>query len=75
MIKLTDTKASIYEIQSALREISAKNAAVRPRLIPDGIYGTQTVEAVRSFQAYMGFSVTGVVDYQTWQALFGQKYK
>ena len=72
MIKLTDYRASVYEVQSALRNLSAINEAIRPRLIPDGIYGDETRAAVSSFQNFMGFEITGIVNFGTWQVLFDQ---
>lgn len=35
----------------------------------DGLYGNATREAVIQFQNYTGLSRTGIVDFQTWQAL------
>jgi len=35
----------------------------------DGIYGTTTVETVRSFQAFYALPVNGRADFQTWAAL------
>lgn len=39
------------------------------RLIPDGIYGPQTMAAVSSFQRQHGLPVTGVTDQTTWEAI------
>ena len=36
----------------------------------DGIYGTETEEAVRNFQIKYNLPDTGVVDYKTWCELF-----
>ncbi len=70
MIRVEDRSAAIYEIQAALRDISGRDDRVRPRLIPDGIYGAQTREAVISFQRLVGVNATGIVDYETWTAIF-----
>ena len=43
-----------------------------PRLRIDGIYGTQTAEGVRIFQALMGIPVTGIVDLVTWNILYSE---
>ena len=54
----------IRSLQTMLRTI----AAVEPgqvNVIPDGVYGPQTAEAVRSFQRRMGLPITGVVDQTT----------
>ena len=58
----------IRSVQTMLRTI----AAMEPRqmnVIPDGIYGSQTAAAVRSFQRRMGLNPTGVVDQNTHEHL------
>lgn len=39
------------------------------RIIPDGVYGPQTVAAVSVFQRNHGIPVTGVTDQTTWDAI------
>ena len=39
------------------------------RLIPDGIYGQKTMEAVSVFQRLHGIPVTGVTDQATWDTI------
>ena len=54
----------IRSLQTMLRTI----AQVEPgqmNVMPDGIYGSQTAAAVRSFQRRMGLNPTGVVDQNT----------
>ncbi len=58
----------IFEIQEYLR-ILAQDGYQIPLIIPDGIYGVETGNAVRIFQSLLGLPVTGRVDYTTWQAL------
>lgn len=36
----------------------------------DGIYGSETAEAVREFQSRAGLPVTGLVDRETWDAIY-----
>lgn len=58
----------IRSLQTMLRTI----ASVEPgqvNVMPDGIYGPQTAEAVRSFQRRMGLPVTGTVDGATHAAI------
>ena len=43
-----------------------------PSVIPDGIYGPDTMHAVTAFQRLNGISVNGVVDQVTWDAIFSQ---
>ena len=40
-----------------------------PSLVPDGIYGERTLEAVMIFQRENGLPVTGVVNSRTWNAI------
>ena len=40
-----------------------------PILIPDGIYGPETVTAVTAFQAREGLPQTGITDQQTWDRI------
>ena len=54
----------IRSVQTMLRTI----ASIEPNQInvmPDGIYGTQTAAAVRSFQRRQGLNPTGIVDRAT----------
>ncbi len=38
-------------------------------IIPDGIYGPQTMQAVSRFQRRHGIPVTGITDQTTWDAI------
>lgn len=58
----------IYNAQIFLRAISQLNSNVS-RVIPDGIYGAKTAEAVRSFQGEYGLAVTGEIDNETWDKI------
>ncbi|MGN1415234.1 MAG: peptidoglycan-binding protein [Oscillospiraceae bacterium] len=69
-----EKKSHINEIQQYLRTISFYNGAV-PRIIPDGIYGAETVNAVKAFQHAYGLPVTGRVDEGTWNKLAGEYIK
>ena len=40
-----------------------------PTVVPDGVYGTTTMQAVSAFQRKMGLPVTGVTDEATWLAI------
>ena len=54
----------IRSVQTMLRTI----AGIEPsqlNVMPDGIYGSQTAAAVRSFQRRQGLNPTGIVDQQT----------
>lgn len=58
----------IRSLQTMLRVI-AKNDPSHERIIPDGIYGPETVSAVSTFQRIHGIPVTGVTDNRTWDAV------
>lgn len=58
----------VTSLQAMLRVISFTDPAL-PRLIPDGIYGKQTMEAVSAFQKQHGLPRTGITDYATWEAV------
>ncbi len=58
----------IRSLQTMLRTIS-KNGAPIPPVVPDGIFGQDTEDALRAFQKHAGLSVTGKTDLDTWQAL------
>ncbi len=58
----------IRSLQTMLRVI-AQTEDPQPSLIPDGIYGPQTVAAVTAFQRSRGLPATGVTDQATWDAV------
>jgi len=58
----------IRSLQTMLRVI-AENDPQHPTLIPDGIYGPETVRAVQLFQRRHGLPATGVTDQPTWEAI------
>ena len=58
----------IRSLQTMLRVI-AENDPRLPSLIPDGIYGANTVSAVTAFQRRAGLPSTGVADQTTWDAI------
>ncbi len=58
----------VRSLQTMLRVISQRYTEL-PTLIPDGIYGPQTMTAVASFQRRFHIPVTGVVDLPTWNEI------
>ena len=58
----------IRSLQTMLRVISRKEPAI-PSVIPDGIYGQDTMRSVTAFQQLYGIPVTGIADQQTWEAV------
>ena len=55
----------VRQLQQQLNRI-ARNYPAIPTLVPDGIYGPNTAEAVRMFQKIFHLPQTGIVDYPTW---------
>ena len=58
----------IRSLQTMLRVI-AENDSTLPSVVPDGIYGTDTINAVSAFQRRSALPVTGVTDQATWEAV------
>ena len=58
----------IRSLQTMLRVI-AEQDQVSDSVIPDGIYGRDTMNAVSGFQRRHGLPVTGVTDQDTWEAI------
>lgn len=58
----------IRSLQTMLRVI-AENDDRQPSVIPDGIYGPNTTQAVSAFQRRAGLPVTGVTDQTTWDTI------
>ena len=58
----------IRSLQTMLRLIAEIDPS-HERIIPDGIYGPETLSAVSTFQRNHGLPVTGVTDNHTWDAV------
>ena len=58
----------IRSLQTMLRFI-AESRGDAISIIPDGIYGQNTVNAVSDFQRRKGMPVTGITDQTTWDAI------
>ena len=58
----------IRSLQTMLRVIAEDDPRL-PTVVPDGIYDTQTVTAVRAFQRRYGLPTTGVTDQTTWDSI------
>ena len=70
MYRLNDKKSAIKEIQKYLSKVSPSNIIV----VPTGIYDDNTKLSVINFQKNTGLSESGVVDYETFTALY-REYK
>ena len=58
----------IRSLQTMLQVIAASNPEYQP-VIPDGIYGPETMQAVAGFQRKHALPVTGITDQATWEAI------
>ena len=58
----------VRSLQQMLRTLHEHDPS-HPRVIPDGIYGRSTMEAVSAFQRLHGLPVTGVTDQATWEMI------
>jgi peptidoglycan hydrolase-like protein with peptidoglycan-binding domain len=67
------TGRPVWDLQLMLLTISQQYPQIPP-LIPDGVFGENTLEAVMVFQRDFHLPVTGVVDNATWDAITRQYY-
>ena len=58
----------IRSLQTMLRVIGEDDATLPP-VVPDGIYGQQTIQAVTAFQRKYALPVTGITDQKTWDSI------
>lgn len=58
----------IRSLQTMLRVI-AENDPAHESIVPDGIYGPETLSAVSAFQKLHGLPATGVTDNLTWDTV------
>ena len=59
---------SVRALQTMLRYIAEADDAI-PSLIPDGIYGHDTIRSVSAFQRKYGLPPTGITDRTTWELI------
>ena len=61
----------VRSLQTMLRVLSEDDDTLLS-LIPDGIYGAQTHQAVSQFQRKYGIAATGMVDQPTWERVVAE---
>lgn len=59
----------IRSLQTMLRVLAEDDASL-PTVVPDGIYGSGTMQAVAAFQRKSGLPATGITDQKTWDAIY-----
>ncbi len=68
-LSLGTRQIGVRVLQYYLSYISQFNPAI-PSVTPDSIFGPATEEAVRAFQTEYGLPVTGIVNEDTWDAVY-----
>lgn len=58
----------VRSLQTMLRVIALQDDR-HESLVPDGIYGPETLSAISTFQRLHGLPVTGITDNDTWDAV------
>ncbi len=58
----------VRSLQTMLRVIAEDDSSY-PTVVPDGIYGPNTMNAVSTFQRRKGIPITGVADHNTWEKI------
>lgn len=58
----------VRSLQTMLRVLAEDDPRL-PTVVPDGIYGPNTAQAVTAFQRRSGLPATGVTDQQTWDTI------
>jgi len=58
----------IRSLQTMLR-VLAEDDSTLPTVVPDGIYGQETITAISAFQRRAGLPVTGIANQETWEAI------
>ncbi len=61
----------VRSLQTMLRVLSERDRN-HPTVIPDGIYGQTTTNAVSAFQRMHGLPVTGITDQDTWEQIVAE---
>lgn len=59
---------TIESLQMMLRNIAGEYEQI-PLVIPDGIFGSDTLESVQAFQQLFGLEADGVVNFETWNKI------
>lgn len=58
----------VRSLQTMLRLIAEDDNRI-PTVVPDGIYGPTTMNAVTNFQRLYGIPITGITDQNTWEQI------
>lgn len=58
----------VRSLQTMLRTISEYDGSI-PTVVPDGIYGRETIASVADFQRLNGLPATGITNQETWERI------
>lgn len=58
----------IRSLQTMLRIIAEDDASL-PTVVPDGVYGSETIAAIHAFQRRNDLPATGITDQVTWERI------
>ena len=61
----------VRSLQTMLRVLAEEDRRL-PGIVPDGIYGPTTMNAVSAFQRQQGLPSTGIADQRTWETIVAQ---
>lgn len=64
-----NNQENVMELQNYLRTIARYRENI-PLIIPDGIFGPETTEAIKTVQKVYGLPQTGIVDEETWDLIY-----
>lgn len=67
-LTIGSTGEKVRQIQNQLNRI-ARNYPAIPVISADGVYGSGTAEAVRTFQKIFNLPQSGIIDYPTWYSI------
>lgn len=70
-IQQGDRGIRVEQLQYMLRVLGAYIAEI-PQIAVDGIFGPETRDAVLAAQRRFGLPETGIVNYETWEAIYNQ---
>ncbi len=71
---MTEKERAVSELQSYLRNLSRTDPDIE-RVVPDGIFGEETENSVKSFQRKYGLPEDGVVNYDVWTKIIEENDK
>ena len=63
------SRQELFDLQNMLYIISRFENDGKPDVLPDGIFGEKTKQAIRKFQVNAGIAPSGIADFETWDAI------